>query len=39
MPSVSRLYATRYGPAFFKEGNDDGWRHYVVGFDREGSGC
>jgi len=27
------LYRTPHGHAFFKEGNDDGWRHYVVGFD------
>jgi CubicO group peptidase (beta-lactamase class C family) len=28
------LYQTRYGKAFFKEGHDEGWRHYVVCFDR-----
>jgi CubicO group peptidase (beta-lactamase class C family) len=27
------LFWTRYGKAFFKEGHDDGWRHYVVCFD------
>lgn len=27
------LYWTPYGKAFFKEGRDDGWRHYVVCFD------
>jgi len=27
------LYWTPYGRAFFKEGSDAGWRHYVVGFD------
>lgn len=32
------LYSSPYGTAFFKEGNDDGWRHYVVGFDKSGSG-
>lgn len=28
------LYQTRYGKAFFKEGHDGGWRHYVVCFDK-----
>jgi CubicO group peptidase (beta-lactamase class C family) len=28
------LYSTRYGEAFFKEGHDEGWRHYVVCFDK-----
>jgi len=28
------LYSTRYGMAFFKEGHDEGWRHYVVCFDK-----
>jgi CubicO group peptidase (beta-lactamase class C family) len=32
------LYTTPYGPAFFKEGHDDGWRHYVVYFDKVGTG-
>jgi len=27
------LYFTPYGKAFFKEGHDDGLRHYAVGFD------
>jgi len=28
------LYRTRYGRAIFKEGHDDGLRHYVVYFER-----
>jgi CubicO group peptidase (beta-lactamase class C family) len=32
------LYRTPYGVAFFKEGHDDGWRHYVVCFDRPKAG-
>jgi CubicO group peptidase (beta-lactamase class C family) len=32
------LFWTRYGKAFFKEGHDDGWRHYVVCFDDPKSG-
>jgi CubicO group peptidase (beta-lactamase class C family) len=32
------LYWTRYGEAFFKEGHDEGWRHYVVGFDKPKAG-
>jgi CubicO group peptidase (beta-lactamase class C family) len=32
------LYWTRYGQAFFKEGHDEGWRHYVVCFDRPKAG-
>jgi CubicO group peptidase (beta-lactamase class C family) len=32
------LYWTRYGKAFFKEGHDEGWRHYVVCFDRPKTG-
>jgi CubicO group peptidase (beta-lactamase class C family) len=28
------LYFTSYGEAFFKEGHDEGWRHYIVCFDR-----
>ena len=32
------LYWTRYGEAFFKEGHDEGWRHYVVCFDRPKAG-
>ncbi|HEY1548852.1 MAG TPA: serine hydrolase domain-containing protein, partial [Kofleriaceae bacterium] len=27
------VYTTSHGHAFFKEGHDDGWRHYVVAFD------
>lgn len=30
------LYWTPYGEAFFKEGHDDGWRHYAVCFDARG---
>lgn len=32
------LYSTPYGQAAFKEGHDDGWRHYTVFFDRQKSG-
>jgi len=32
------LYFTRYGRAFFKEGHDEGWRHYAVCFDKSGTG-
>ncbi len=32
------LYWTPYGKAFFKEGHDEGWRHYVVCFDKSGTG-
>lgn len=32
------LYWTQYGEAFFKEGHDEGWRHYVVCFDRPKAG-
>ena len=32
------LYWTPYGKAFFKEGHDEGWRHYVVCFDRPKTG-
>ena len=32
------LYRTPYGQAFFKGGHDDGWRHYVVCFDRPKAG-
>jgi CubicO group peptidase (beta-lactamase class C family) len=28
------LFWTPYGEALFKEGHDDGWRHYVVCFDK-----
>jgi len=32
------LYWTPYGRAFFKEGHDEGWRHYAVSFDKTGTG-
>jgi len=32
------LYWTPYGEAFFKEGHDEGWRHYVVCFPQPRSG-
>lgn len=32
------LYQTPYGRAIFKEGHDDGLRHYVVYFDKPGIG-
>jgi CubicO group peptidase (beta-lactamase class C family) len=32
------LYWTPYGKAFFKEGHDEGWRHYVVGFEEPKAG-
>jgi CubicO group peptidase (beta-lactamase class C family) len=32
------LYWTPYGKVFFKEGHDEGWRNYVVGFDQQKSG-
>jgi CubicO group peptidase (beta-lactamase class C family) len=32
------LFWTSYGKAFFKEGHDEGWRHYVVCFDRPKAG-
>ena len=32
------LYWTPYGKAFFKEGHDEGWRNYTVGFDKERTG-
>jgi CubicO group peptidase (beta-lactamase class C family) len=32
------LYWTPYGEAFFKEGHDDGWRNYAVGFSKSGDG-
>lgn len=31
------LYSTPYGNAFFKEGHDDGLRHYAVCFDKPGT--
>lgn len=32
------LYSTPYGPAFFKEGHDEGWRHLALCFDKTGGG-
>jgi CubicO group peptidase (beta-lactamase class C family) len=32
------LYWTPYGKAFFKEGHDEGWRHYAVCFDEKKTG-
>ena len=32
------LYWTPYGKVFFKEGHDEGWRHYAVFFDQVGTG-
>jgi len=32
------LYWTPYGKAFFKEGHDEGWRHYAVCFPENGTG-
>jgi CubicO group peptidase (beta-lactamase class C family) len=32
------VFSTPIGPAFFKEGHDDGWQHYVVVFDKPGTG-
>src|SRR2546425_7286304 len=32
------LYSTPYGQAFFKEGHDEGWRHYTVMFEKPGIG-
>jgi CubicO group peptidase (beta-lactamase class C family) len=32
------LYWSPYGKAFFKEGHDEGWRHYVVCFDHAKTG-
>jgi len=32
------LYWTPYGRVFFKEGHDEGWRHYTVCFDKTGTG-
>ena len=29
------LFTSAYGNAFFKEGHDDGWEHYVIGFPDE----
>jgi D-alanyl-D-alanine-carboxypeptidase/D-alanyl-D-alanine-endopeptidase len=30
------VYRTPFGSAFFKEGHDDGWQHYAVGFPDQG---
>ena len=32
------LYWSPYGEVFFKEGHDEGWRNYVVGFETPKSG-
>lgn len=32
------LFWTPYGKAFFKEGHDEGWRHYLVCFDKPKDG-
>jgi CubicO group peptidase (beta-lactamase class C family) len=32
------LYWTALGESFFKEGHDDGWRHYVVCFEERKAG-
>jgi CubicO group peptidase (beta-lactamase class C family) len=32
------LFSSACGEAFFKEGHDDGWRNYAVGFDASGNG-
>jgi len=32
------LYWTPYGEASFKEGHDEGWRHYTVCFEKEKAG-
>src|SRR5579862_825379 len=32
------LYFSPFGEAFFKEGHDEGWRHYVVCFEKLRSG-
>ena len=32
------LYWSPYGEAYFKEGHDEGWRHYVVCFAQPGTG-
>jgi CubicO group peptidase (beta-lactamase class C family) len=29
------LFASKYGKAFFKEGHDEGWEHYVIGLPGE----
>jgi CubicO group peptidase (beta-lactamase class C family) len=32
------LYTSPFGPAFFKEGHDEGWRHLALCFDKHGDG-
>jgi CubicO group peptidase (beta-lactamase class C family) len=32
------VYSTTHGKAFFKEGHDEGWRHYAVFFEKSGTG-
>lgn len=32
------LLHSPYGPAFFKEGHDDGWQHYMIQFRTAGTG-
>ena len=32
------VYSTPHGKAFFKEGHDEGWRHYAVFFETSGAG-
>lgn len=32
------VFKTPYGSAFFKEGHDDGWGHYTIGFPAKGIG-
>jgi hypothetical protein len=32
------LYSSPYGKVFFKEGRDEGWRHYVVCFNKPKTG-
>ena len=38
MDSAGGLYWSPLGEAFFKEGHDDGWRHYAVCFDGRKTG-
>jgi CubicO group peptidase (beta-lactamase class C family) len=32
------VFRSPHGPAFFKEGHDEGWRHYAVMFSKPGDG-
>ena len=32
------LFWSPYGKAFFKEGHDDGWQHYMVAYEDSGTG-